>query len=159
MPEDFRRLFETNVLGVVRCNRSVLPHLKRSRGVLVHVSSIIVQNPFPRLGVYGSSKWAMAAYSHTLRQELHGTGVRVLNVYPTVVRTDLLKREPVLAGAPSQSAEKCAESIVRSIKRGRQEAGTAFLPVLSRIIFALHPPWMGRINRLLMSDGDVTDDH
>jgi NAD(P)-dependent dehydrogenase (short-subunit alcohol dehydrogenase family) len=146
-PDDYRRVMETNFLGAVRCNRHALPFLKRNKGVVVNVTSIIVRSPFPRLGVYAASKWALAAYSHTLRQELFGTGVRVLTVYPAVIRTDMLDEEPVLANTPTQSAERCARAIVRAIKKGKKEAGTAWLPLLSRLIFGIHPPLIDIVNR------------
>ncbi len=149
-PEDYRRLLETNFLGAVRCTRAALPHLKKSRGVLVNIASIIVHAPFPRLGVYACSKWALAAYSHTLRQELFGSGVRVLTVYPTIVQTDMVTEEPVLAKSPAQTPEQCADAIVKAIKKGKYETGTAYLPKLLSAIFAIHPPWADRINRLFL---------
>lgn len=148
--EDVNRVMDTNLLGVLRCTRSAVPHLKARRGLLVNVASVIVNNPFPYMGVYACSKWALAAFSHTLRQELHGAGVRVLTVYPTVVRTAMLAEEPVLARTPSQSPEACARAIVRAIKKGKQEAGTAWLPKLSGALFKLHAPWSDRINRLFL---------
>ncbi len=152
-PEDFMPVMNTNLLGAVRCTRCAIPYLRDRRGVVVNVASIIVSNPFPHMGVYACSKWALAAYSHTLRQELHGTGVRVLTVYPSIVRTDMLEEEPVLARAPSQSPDACARAIVKAIKRGKQEAGTAWLPKISGALFKLYPPWGDRINRLFLPRG------
>jgi NAD(P)-dependent dehydrogenase (short-subunit alcohol dehydrogenase family) len=148
--EDMLRIMETNLLGALRCCRYALPFLRARRGVLVNVASIIVSNPFPHMGVYACSKWALAALSHTLRQELHGSGVRVLTVYPAVVRTDMLAEEPVLARTPSQSPESCARAIVRAVKKGKRETGTAWLPKITGALFKLHPPWCDRINRLLL---------
>jgi short-subunit dehydrogenase len=148
--EDVNHVMNTNLLGVLRCTRNAVPHLKACRGLLVNVASVIVNNPFPYMGVYACSKWAVAAFSHTLRQELYGTGVRVLTVYPTVVRTAMLEKEPVLGRTPSQSPEACARAIVRAIKKGKQEADTAWLPKLSGALFKLHAPWSDRINRLLL---------
>jgi len=152
-PEDFHRLLDTNLLGTVRCTRYAMPYLRERRGVVVNVASIIVNNPFPHMGVYACSKWALAAYSHTLRQEINGTGVRVLTVYPTVVRTGMLAEEPVLARTPSQHPDACARAIVKAIKKGKQEAGTAWLPKISGALFKLHPPWGDRINRLFLPRG------
>lgn len=148
--EDIADVMDTNLIGVLRCTQCAVPYLKKRRGVLVNVASIIVNNPFPHMGVYACSKWAVAAFSHTLRQELHGTGVRVLTVYPTVVRTAMLGEEPVLARTPSQSPEACARAIVRAIKRGKQEADTAWLPKITGALFKLHAPWSARINRLFL---------
>lgn len=148
--EDVMRILDTNLLGALRCCRHAVPFLRARRGVLVNVASIIVSNPFPHMGVYACSKWAMAALSHTLRQELHGSGIRVLTVYPAVVRTDMLAEEPVLARTPSQSPESCARAIVRAVKKGKRETGTAWLPKISGALFKLHPPWCDRINRLFL---------
>jgi len=149
-PEDYRRVFETNLFGTVRCARAALPHLKKSRGVLVNIASVIVHAPFPRLGVYAASKWAVAAVSHTLRQELHGTGVRVLIIYPTVVKTDMVDEEPVLAKTPSQTPEECAKEIVNAIKKGKLESGTAYLPKFLSAVFAIRPAWADIINRFFL---------
>ncbi len=148
--DDVRRVMDTNLLGVLRCCRHAVPFLKARRGVLVNVASIIVSNPFPHMGVYACSKWALAALSHTLRQELHGSGVRVLTVYPAVVRTGVLAQEPVLARTPTQSPEACARAIVRALQKGRREASTAWLPKISGALFKLHAPWCDRINRLFL---------
>jgi len=152
-PRDYRRLMETNLLGAVRCTRASLPHLKKSRGVLVNVASIIVHAPFPYLGVYACSKWALAAFSHTLRQELHGSGVRVLTVYPTVVQTDMVDEEPVLAKTPSQSPRQAAKAIIKAVKKGKIETGTSLTPKILSAVFAVYPPWADRINRLFLPEG------
>ncbi|MFP4473971.1 MAG: SDR family NAD(P)-dependent oxidoreductase [Desulfatibacillaceae bacterium] len=151
--EDFRRVMDINLLGTVRCTRAVLPWLKQSRGVLVNTASVIVHQPFPRLGVYACSKWAVAAYSHTLRQELFGTGVRILTMYPTVVRTDMVDEEPVLAKSPSQTPEQCARAIVRAVRRGRANAGTSLVPALVRPFVLLRPTLADRINRMFLPPG------
>ncbi len=152
-PDDYRRLMETNLLGTVRCSKAALPHLKTSRGVLVNVSSLIVKTPFPRLGVYACSKWAVAAFTHTLRQELHGSGVRVLAVYPTVVRTDMVAEEPVLARTPSQTPAQCARAIVRAIEKGKYETDTAWLPKIQSAIYCIQPRLGDCINRLFLPPG------
>ena len=149
-PEDYQHVMDTNLMGVVRCTKCALPHLKKSRGFLVNIASVIISNPFPWLGVYACSKWAVAAFSHTIRQELYGSGIRVLTVYPTVVRTDMADEEPVLANTPTQSPEQCAKAIVKAIKKGKVETGTAWLPKLSGAIFSIYPPLTDWINRLFL---------
>ena len=134
----------------MRCANEALPHLKESRGVLVNIASVIVHAPFPRLGVYATSKWALAAYSHMLRMELHGSGVRVLIVYPTVVKTDMVDEEPVLENTPAQTSEQCAKAIVNAIKKGKYETGTAYLPKALSAIFAIRPTWADAISRMFL---------
>ena len=149
-PDDYRRVMETNLLGTVRCACAALPHLKQSRGLLVNVASIIVRTPFPYLGVYACSKWAVAAFSATLRQELYGTGVRVLTMFPTVVNTDMKDLEPVLANSPAQSPEQCARAIVRAVRGGKTEADTAFAPKILSAAYSLAPGLGDMITRLFL---------
>ncbi len=149
-PDDFRNLMETNLLGTFHCTRAALPFLKETRGVLVNVASIIARTPFPYLGVYACSKWAVAAFSSTLRQELSGTGIRVLTVYPTIVKTDMVVEEPVLANSPSQSPQQCARSIIRAIKNGKIESDTAYMPKFLSAVFFLSPRLGEKITRLFL---------
>ncbi|HPW68263.1 MAG: SDR family NAD(P)-dependent oxidoreductase [Desulfomonilia bacterium] len=149
-PDDYRRVMETNLLGTVRCTCAALPHLKQSRGLLVNIASIIVRTPFPYLGVYACSKWAVAAFSATLRQELYGTGVRVLTVFPTVVSTDMKDLEPVLANSPAQSPQQCARAIVQAIRRGKVETDTAILPKFLSAAYCLAPGLGDMITRLFL---------
>ncbi|MCP4694108.1 MAG: SDR family oxidoreductase [Desulfobacterales bacterium] len=152
-PDDYRRIMETNLLGTVRCAMAALPHLKKSRGVLVNVASLIVKTPFPRLGVYACSKGAVSAFSRTLRQELHGSGVRVLTVYPTVVKTAMVDEEPVLARTPSQTPEQCARAIIKAIKKGKIETDTALLPKIQSALYCTFPRVADRLNRLFLPPG------
>jgi len=152
-PDDFRELMETNLLGTVRCTQAVLPHLKKTQGLLVNVASIIVRTPFPYLGVYACSKWAVAAFSNTLRQELNGSGVRVLTVYPTIVKTDMVDEEPVLAKSPAQSPQQCAAEIIKAIKKRKCVAETALLPKFLSMAFYFYPPIADRITRLFLPKG------
>jgi short-subunit dehydrogenase len=152
-PDDFRRLMETNLLGTVRCTQAVLPYLKRTQGLVVNVASIIVRTPFPYLGVYACSKWAVAAFSTTLRQELNGSGVRVLTVYPTIVKTDMVDEEPVLARSPAQSPQQCAAAIIKAMKNGRCVAETAFLPKFLSLAFYFCPQVADRISRMFLPRG------
>jgi len=149
-PDDYRRVMETNLLGTVSCTCAALPHLRRSRGLLVNIASIIARTPFPFLGVYACSKWAVAAFSATLRQELYGTGVRVLTVFPTIVKTDMVDQEPVLADSPAQSPGRCARAIIRAVKGGKVESDTAVLPKFLSAAFYLSPRIGDMITRLFL---------
>lgn len=149
-PDDFRNLMETNLLGTFRCARAAIPFLMETKGVLVNVASIIARTPFPYLGVYACSKWAVAAFSSTLRQELSATGIRVLTVYPTIVKTDMVAEEPVLANSPSQSPQQCARAIIRAIKNGKIESDTAYMPKLLSTVFFLSPRLGEMITRLFL---------
>ena len=81
---------DTNVLGLVRVTRAVLPQMRERReGVIVNVSSIagLVARPFG--GYYSASKHAVEAISEALHFELAEFGIRVAIVEPGQFKTDL----------------------------------------------------------------------
>lgn len=69
--EDWKKLFEVNVFGVQRVNRSVLPHMREKRsGLLIHISSLLGRVVMPFYGPYNSSKFALEALADNYRVEL-----------------------------------------------------------------------------------------
>jgi NAD(P)-dependent dehydrogenase (short-subunit alcohol dehydrogenase family) len=81
--------FDTNVVGVHRVNRAVLPHLRERRsGLIVHLSSGLGRILLPLLGVYELTKWAIEAYSEVLRYELKPTGIDAVTVQPGAFPTE-----------------------------------------------------------------------
>jgi NAD(P)-dependent dehydrogenase (short-subunit alcohol dehydrogenase family) len=81
--DDLREQFETNVFGVWRICRGVLPGMRQSgSGTIVNVSSFGGQAPFPGIGAYRSSKFALEGLTWTLRLEVAHFGIRVLSVQP-----------------------------------------------------------------------------
>jgi NAD(P)-dependent dehydrogenase (short-subunit alcohol dehydrogenase family) len=80
---DLREQYETNVFGVWRLCRAVLPGMRaRAHGTIVNVSSFGGQAPFPGIGAYRSSKFALEGMTWTLRLEVAHFGIRVLSVQP-----------------------------------------------------------------------------
>jgi len=83
-----RRQLETNVLGVARMCRLVLPGMRRvRRGRIVNVSSMGGRLVFPGAAWYHASKHALEAFSDGLRFEVRGFGIQVVVVEPGLVRT------------------------------------------------------------------------
>ena len=72
--EEVVRVMNTNLLGVLRGCRYAVPFLKARRGVLVNVASVIVTTPFPHMGVYACSKWAVAARALRLSEKMGDWG-------------------------------------------------------------------------------------
>lgn len=69
--QDWQKIFDVNVFGVQRINRSVLTHFKENnQGILLHISSLIGRLALPYWGPYRASKWALEALAETYRIEL-----------------------------------------------------------------------------------------
>ena len=90
--EEFRLVFEVNVLGVVAVTQAFLPQLKESKGRIVNMSSVSGRMATPFNAPYAASKFALEAISDCLRRELHPFGVAVVVIEPGNVRTPIWRK-------------------------------------------------------------------
>ena len=88
----YEDMMRVNFFGALWCTHHALPHLKRSRGLLVGVSSLAGKVGVPGRTAYSPSKFAMAGFFEALRTELVGTGVDVTMIFPGVVATETRRR-------------------------------------------------------------------
>lgn len=90
--EEWRRVFEVNVFGLVNMTSAILPHLRRSKGRIINVSSIsgLVASPF--MSVYASSKFSVEAFSDSLRRETKDLGIRVSILEPGPIQTRIWEK-------------------------------------------------------------------
>jgi short-subunit dehydrogenase len=119
----FEDIMRVNYLGAVFCTYHALPHLKRSRGRIVAVSSLAGRNGVPTRSGYAASKHAMTGFFDSLRIELTGSGVSVTVVYPDFVTSEIRERALGVDGRPLgkspvreaevMGADECARQIVR----------------------------------------------
>ncbi|MEW6344260.1 MAG: SDR family NAD(P)-dependent oxidoreductase [Paraburkholderia sp.] len=87
----------TNLMGPIRMTGALIEHLKhKDEATIINVSSVLAFVPMAMAGVYSSTKAAIHSYSQSLRYKLKDTSVRVVEVAPPWVQTDLLnsKNEP-----------------------------------------------------------------
>jgi NADP-dependent 3-hydroxy acid dehydrogenase YdfG len=89
-PEDWRKMFEVNVLGVLYVTRAAVRQmLRQGAGDVAFVSSLAGRR-VPRADgtVYAATKHALGAIAEGLRMDVHDKGIRVINVEPGLVRTE-----------------------------------------------------------------------
>jgi NAD(P)-dependent dehydrogenase (short-subunit alcohol dehydrogenase family) len=87
--EDWREQLEINVVGPVAVTQAVLPHLRKSQGRIVFISSINGRISMPLLGPYCASKFALEAAADALRLEVKPWGISVVLVEPAQTDTDM----------------------------------------------------------------------
>jgi len=96
--DEYMPVFETNVFGLIRLTRAVLPYLRRQRsGHIVNLSSIAGLVTSPGLGYYNTTKFAVEGFSQALYSEVAPLGIHVTIVEPGPFRTDFLGRSGVKA--------------------------------------------------------------
>jgi len=123
----FAKLMATNYLGAVYTTAAALPHLKRSRGLIVAVASLAGLTGVPERTGYAASKHALVGFFESLRIELAGSGVDVTLIAPDFVVSEIHRRALGPDGAPLgrtpmqeariMSAAECAGLMVGAMRR------------------------------------------
>jgi 3-hydroxy acid dehydrogenase/malonic semialdehyde reductase len=120
--EDWERMIDTNVKGVVYLTRALLPGMvERGRGHVVNMGSVAATYPYPGGNVYGATKAFVRQFSLNLRADLVGRGVRVTDIEPGLCggtefstvrfRGDQDKADGVYKGTQPLTAEDIAEAV------------------------------------------------
>jgi NADP-dependent 3-hydroxy acid dehydrogenase YdfG len=87
--EDWQRMVDTNIKGLMYCTRAVLPGMvARNRGHVVNIGSVAGTYPYPGGNVYGATKAFVKQFSLNLRADLLGTRVRVTNIEPGLAESE-----------------------------------------------------------------------
>ncbi len=122
--EDWRAMYDVNVLGTLTVTQALLPALVASGdGVLINMGSTAGRAAYEGGGGYTAAKHGVAVMTETLRLELVGKPVRITEIAPGMVRTeefglvrfggDEAKRDAVYAGIPDPlAAEDIADAVV-----------------------------------------------
>jgi len=87
--EQAKVIFDTNVIGLLRVTRAVLPSMRQKRdGLIINIGAILGRVTFPFAGIYGGSKMAVEALTDSLRYEVSQFGVEVVEVQPSAYPTN-----------------------------------------------------------------------
>jgi 3-hydroxy acid dehydrogenase/malonic semialdehyde reductase len=86
---DWQTMIETNVIGLARMTRAILPMMvERKQGHIINIGSIAGSYAYPGGNVYGATKAFVEQFSLNLRADLAGTQVRVTNIEPGLAETE-----------------------------------------------------------------------
>ena len=93
--DEWRGVFDTNVLGPFYVSRAAIPHLRRAGGGwIINIASLAGRNPFPNGSAYCASKAALIAMTESLMQEVRFDGIRVSVILPGSVATEFSGPRP-----------------------------------------------------------------
>lgn len=126
---DWDEMIDTNVRGLLRVTRAVLPHmLARGSGTIVNIGSTAGRWVYPGGAVYCGTKFAVRAISEGIRMDVAGSGVRVTNIEPGLAETEFSEvrlkgdkeaAKKVYEGFVPLSAQDIAEAVSWCIARPR----------------------------------------
>jgi NADP-dependent 3-hydroxy acid dehydrogenase YdfG len=147
--EDERTVLETNVNGLIRMTRLVLPHI-RDGGHIVNIGSIAGRQAYEKAAVYVASKFAVRGFTYALREDLLGRPIHITTVDAGLVesefsrvrfRGDAETARKVYEGVEPMTPQDVADCILFAVSR------PAHMNVDEIVIKALAQSSGGRIVR------------
>jgi 2-keto-3-deoxy-L-fuconate dehydrogenase len=147
--EEWRRVLDVNLLGIVRASRAALPHLRRSSAAaIVNICSIAAVAGLPRRALYSASKGAVLGLTLAMAADHVGEGIRVNCVLPGTADTPWVRR--LLDATPDPQAELAA-------LRARQPTGrlVGAEEIAAAIAYLASPLAASTVGTALAVDGGV----
>ncbi|MFG2311396.1 SDR family NAD(P)-dependent oxidoreductase [Streptomyces sp. NPDC048566] len=139
---DWTRMIATNVLGLMYMTHAALPHLLRSQGTVVQISSIAGRVAQRGAAGYNASKFAVNGFSEALRQEVTERGVRVVVVEPGTVETELREH---ITHAPTKAAIEERVAKIRQLQAG---------DIAEAVRYAVTAPARATVNEIFVRPTD-----
>ncbi|NJN57822.1 MAG: SDR family NAD(P)-dependent oxidoreductase [Leptolyngbyaceae cyanobacterium SL_5_9] len=137
--EDWRRMININVLGLMYATHAVLPIMKaQGTGHIVNISSVAGRFANAGTGVYNATKWAVGAFSESLRKEVYQHNIRVTIIEPGLVATELPQH------ITDPTAKERAQQFYGSVKALESE------DIAAAIVYAVTQPPHVNVNEILI---------
>ena len=150
----FRKVMEVNFYGTVHITKYALPHILRSHGSVVGISSVNGKRATPARSAYSASKFAMIGFLESLRSEVMDRGVHVLTVCPgfttsNIRRAALMANGKTFGGPPRDesymmSAEEVADHVYHAVVRRKRDILLTLQGKLAVWLNLFFPRWMDR---------------
>ena len=127
MPADaWRNLFATNVFGLVEVTKRAVPLMRAAGGgVICNITSSSTLAPVPFLGAYRASKAAVTALGESLAAEVAQFGIRVIEIMPGPIETDMLATSDRPAAAIEHDEYR---ALAEKMWEGRQAVRASYTP-------------------------------
>jgi len=111
---------EINVGGVVRTTAALIDLLTANHGTVMNVSSALAFVPVPAMPIYSATKAAVHSYTQSLRFQLEGSGVEVIELMPPAVQTDMTSDFDE-AGISTITTDELVKQAIAALRAGKQE--------------------------------------
>ena len=142
---DVRRMYETNVFGLLNVTRAVLPKMRAQRsGNVINVSSIGGFRASAGFGAYCSTKFAVEALTEALHAELAPLGIHATVIEPGYFRTDFLDASSLLVSPHviADYAQTSGATRERATGLNHAQPGdpAKLAAAVARLVESAHPP-------------------
>ena len=124
--EDWHKMFNVNVNGLLSCIHKALPHLLKSEGTIINIASVAAHEVFPNTVVYCATKHAVNAITVGMRKEFRDK-VKVCNISPGAVQTEFLEQSAV-----NEQTKQMKDYFFNNETLQSEDIAEAILDVLSK---------------------------
>lgn len=147
---DWETMIDTNIKGLLRMTRALVPMMiEQGRGDIVNLGSVAGRWSYPGGAVYCATKFAVRTISESLRMDLLGTPLRVINIEPGMVESEFSivrlgsadKAKKVYEGMTPLSPEDIAECISWTLSRPRH------VNIQEMVVFPTDQAGVGQVHR------------
>ncbi len=122
-------LFDTNVFGILRTTKAVLPYMRAQKsGRIINISSVLGFLPAPYMALYSASKHALEGLSESLDHEVRNFGIRISLVEPSYTKTNLDLNAPSATTkipAYNDDRTKVSNAVQQSVQNAPDPDGVA----------------------------------
>lgn len=152
--EVFKKVMDVNFYGLVNTTKYALPHILRSQGSIVGISSVNGRRATPARSAYSASKFAMIGFLESLRSEMLDRGVHVLTACPGFTASNI-RRSALMANGKTyggsardesymMSAEEVADHVYTAVVRRKRDILLTLQGKLAVWLNYFFPRWMDR---------------
>jgi NADP-dependent 3-hydroxy acid dehydrogenase YdfG len=124
--EDWHKMFNVNVNGLLSCIHKALPYLLKSEGTVINIASVAAHEVFPNTVVYCATKHAVNAITIGMRKEFRDK-VKVCNISPGAVQTEFLEQSAV-----NEQTKQMKDYFFNNETLQSEDIAEAILDVLSK---------------------------
>lgn len=153
--EVFEQIMNINFYGALYATKFALPHILKSKGSIIAISSINGRRGTPARTAYTASKFAMQGFYEALRTEVMKLGVHILVVCPWFTGTNIRKHALSMDGSAQgesprdeskmMSAEAVATKVFKAMKKRRRDSVLSFYGWLTIFLNKWMPSWMDTV--------------
>lgn len=143
---EFEAMMNVNYLGMVRCTKAVLPHMKNAhRGRIINIASIAGKIGTSKSTAYTATKHAVLGFSNALRQELRPYGITVSSINPGPIDTPFFDiADPTGHYVKNVKwfmlkPEVVAKAMVRAVETGKPEINLPRIAGVGAKLYQLFP--------------------
>jgi len=150
-----KRLMDVNFWGTVYCTKYALPYIIKTKGTVAGVSSVAGLHGLPGRTGYSSSKYAMQGFLDTIRIENLEKGVKVMEIIPGFVASNVRNSALVADGSAQgetprdegkmMTAEELARRIVKGVEKRKRRLTTSYEGKVTPLIKLLFPSLLDRL--------------